>query len=150
MLGLAAGRDGGQRPPVEGALAGDHPVAPGGIVFSVVLADHLEPALDSLTARVGEEDRIGKAVVDQTLGEARLSGDVVQVGRVPDLARLLGERLDQMRVAMAERRHRDAGAEIKVAAAVRVMDVGALALLKGEVGTRVRRHDGGYHDALLE
>ena len=93
VLGLAARRDGGQRAPVEGTLAGDHPVAPGGAVFGVVLADHLEPALDGLAARVGEEDRIGEAVVDQALGEAFLAGDVVQVGGVPDLCRLLGERL---------------------------------------------------------
>ena len=55
-----------------------------------------------------------------------------------------------MRVAVAERRHRDAAAEVEIAAAVRVMDVGALSLLEGEVGARVRRHDGGNHSALLE
>ena len=50
--------------------------------------------------------------------EAALAGDLVEVGDVPELAGLLGQRRDEMRVAVAERIDGDAGAEIEIALAV--------------------------------
>ena len=52
---------------------------------------------------------------------------------------LLGQRLDQQRMGMAEHIDRDAGREVEIALAVGRGQPGALAPLEGEVGTRISR-----------
>ena len=54
-----------------------------------------------------------------TLGQPLLLGDAVEVGGVKQLLRLLGQRVDHMRVAVAERVDGDAGGEIEEASPVR-------------------------------
>jgi hypothetical protein len=49
--------------------------------------------------------------------EPALAGDLVEIGDVPELAGLLGQGGDQMRVAMAERIDGDAGREVQVSLA---------------------------------
>src|SRR5690606_36581860 len=51
-------------------------------------------------------------------------------GDMPELARLLGERRDQMRMAVAKRVHRDTGREIEVALAAFREQPGAFASLE--------------------
>ena len=51
---------------------------------------------------------------------------------MPDLLRLFGQRLDQMRMRMAEARHRDAGAEIEIGLALFGEKAHALAALEGD------------------
>jgi hypoxanthine phosphoribosyltransferase len=49
------------------------------------------------------------------LGQFRLLRNLIEIGAMQQVSRLLADRLDQPRMAMAERAHGDAGAEIEVA-----------------------------------
>ncbi len=145
---VAAGRDRRQRAAVEGALERDHAelFRPAG--GELVTARHLDRALHRLGARIGEEDGVGESRLDEPLGQPLAAGDAKQVGDVPDLLRLLGERLDQLGVRVAERVHRHAGGEIEVALAVLGDQPGALAPLEHEVGPRIDGQNGRNHGRL--
>ena len=81
----------------------------------------------------------------QPLGQPLAFRDAVQVGDVPELLGLLGQRLDQMRMGVAERVDRDAGGEIEVALAVGRDQPGALAPLESEVDARISRQQMRAH-----
>ena len=81
-----------------------------------------------------KKTRVGEASRHQPLGQALLARDLEEVRAVPKLLALLGERLDQMGVRMAERGHRDAGGEIEVAPPVGRVEICPLAALEGDVG----------------
>ena len=91
---LAAGGDRRQRAAVERALEGDGAEALGIAVDVVVAARRLDGALHRLGAGIGEEHLVGEGRGDQPLGEAALAGNLVEVGDVPELAGLLGQRGD--------------------------------------------------------
>src|SRR3546814_16887306 len=63
---------------VEGAVDGDDSIAFGLADMVVVLAHHLDAALDRLGARIAEEHRIGETVGDQPLARLLLAGDPVR------------------------------------------------------------------------
>ena len=69
----------------------------------LVAARQLDDALHRLGAGVAEEHLVGEAVRGQALGQARALGDLVEVGDVPQLGRLLGECGDQVRVGVGSR-----------------------------------------------
>ena len=146
VLGIPGRREGGQGPPVEGARAGDDARAlrPPGVVM--ILARHLDHALDRLGARVAEEDPVREAVRAEALGQAPRLGDLVEIGDVPELLRLRGQGRDHVRMGMAQGVDRDAGREIEESSAVRRVEEGPLAPLEGERRTRVGRHDGIGHE----
>ena len=78
-----------------------------------VLARHLDGQLAGLGARIGEEHRVGKGMFDQPIGQFLLLFNGIQIRHMPELARLIGQRLDQIGVRMAQRVHRDACAHIQ-------------------------------------
>src|SRR6185437_14913096 len=106
---------------------------------------HLDGAFERLGAGIAEEDRVGEGVGDQPLGKPLLPGDVEEVGGVPHLLDLLGQRRDEMRVRMAEHGDGDAGGEIEVFAAVGGEEIGALAPFKGEIVPSISRQYGWDH-----
>ena len=55
---------------------------------------------------------------DQPLRQPFLFRDAVQVGHMPQFATLIGQRLDQRRMPVAQRIHRDARPKIKIALAI--------------------------------
>src|SRR3546814_11327580 len=63
---------------------------------------------------------------------------------------LPGERFHQMRMAVAERRHRDAGGEIEETPPVAGKQPGALAALESDVHAGVARHDFWNHGCRSE
>ena len=71
--------------------------------------------------------------------------NAIQVGRVHHLGGLLGDRLDQMRMAVAQRGRGDARPEIQKSSPVHRPQPGAFAPLESEVGTGVVRQQGGDH-----
>ena len=60
---------------------------------------------------------------------------------MPKLRALAGQGLDEMRMGVADRGHRDARAEVEIALAVGRDEPAALSSLKGDVGARIGRHD---------
>jgi hypothetical protein len=114
----------------------------------------LEGGLVGFGAGVAEEHALGKGGVDQLVRQAqgRLVGE--HVGDVPQLVGLLGQRLDQRRVAVAQYVDRDAAGEVDQLATRLVPDAGTLATHRNEGGRRiVGNHDlveiGTLHRGLL-
>jgi hypothetical protein len=114
-------------------------------VRGMVLPRHLDRRLERLGAGVREEDGVREGVVDKALREALALGYPEQVRAVPKLLRLPRQRLDEVRVRMAERIHRDAGAEIEISLALARLEPNALALLEDNVGARIGRQQRRVH-----
>ena len=83
MLGLAAGRDGGKRPAVEGALEGDEAVALGRSLAEMIAARDLHRAFNRLGAGIGEEHVVGEGFLAEPRSEPLLPGDAMQIGHMP-------------------------------------------------------------------
>ncbi len=134
---LPAGGERRQRAAVEGAFEGDDAVALRRAVRRMIFARHLDGAFHRLGAGIAEEDDVGKARVAQPRRYALGFRNLVEIGDVPQLLRLRGQRLDQMRMRMAERVDGDAGGKIEIAVAVGRRQPYALAPLESEVDARV-------------
>lgn len=102
ILRLAADVDGEQGAPVEAVAGGDDLVLLRAVDIVGVAASQLEGRLVGLGAGVGEEHPLGEGGVHQLARQAqgRLVGE--DVGNVPDALGLLGERLDQRRMRVAQ------------------------------------------------
>src|SRR4051794_6040757 len=114
----------------------------------MVMARHLDRAFHSLGAGIAEEHQIRKALLAQPRSQPLAVRALEQVGHVPEFCRLLLQRRHQMRMAMAERVHGDAAAEIQITLAVGPDQPDALAALErdvgpGENGEQMRLLDGG-------
>ena len=105
-----------------------------------VAARELERRLVRFGAGIAEEHALGERRVDETLGEPQRRFVREPVGDVPELSRLLGQRPDERRMAMAERGHRHAAREIDVHPAILVPDARAFAAHRNECRRRVARH----------
>ncbi len=111
----------------------------------MVFARHLDRAFHRLGAGIAEENDVGEARLAQPRGDALGLGNLVEVGDVPDLLRLLGDGGDEPRMSMAERVDGDAGAEIEVALAVGGDEPRALAPLKSKIDARIGRQQMRCH-----
>ena len=129
---LAAGGDGRQRAAVEGAFEGDDAEALGMALDELVAARRLDGAFERLGAGIGEEHLVGEGGVDQPLAEPALPRNLVEIGDVPELVGLLGQRRDQMRMAVAQRIDGDAAGEIEISLALVGDQPGALATVEGQ------------------
>ena len=107
VLGLPAGGDGGERPAVKGAFEGDEAVALRLSLLEMIAARDLHRAFDRLGAGIGEEHIVGEGLLAEPRRQPLLSRDAMQIGHMPQFFGLLGERLDEMRMRVAERRYRD-------------------------------------------
>ena len=142
---LAGERERAHRAAVERVGEGEHA---GACAARVVQARELERGLVGLGAGVAEPDAPVVARAGQPhepLGEFEcgLGGEVV--GHVGERRRLRRDRVDEHRVRMAERVHRDTGEEVEVLVARVIPHASALAAL--ELG---ERHADRAHDALVE
>ena len=111
-----------------------------------MLAHQLDDAFHRLGAGIGEEHVVGEAHVAEPLGQPLAFGDAVEVGDVDQLPGLLGDRLDHMRMAMAERVNGDAGGEIEIAVAIGCGQPAALAPLESKVDPRENRQHMRRHE----
>src|SRR5262249_40590679 len=106
----------------------------------------LERAFVRLGAARGEERAVDLAGREarEALGQVELRPGVDQVGGLHQSARLVGDRLGQRRVAMADRGPAPAGGQVDELAAVDVPHTRALAALEGD-----RPAPDGRHEHLL-
>ena len=140
VLGLRAGRDGRERPPVEGVAESHHAVARRRTAAGLIDACELDRALHRLRAGIAEEHAVREGRGGEPLRKARLRRNVIEVGDVPKLFGLPLQCGDHMRMRVAQAGHADAAAEIQVALAVGRVEVRSLAPLEGEVETAIVGH----------
>jgi hypothetical protein len=145
ILFLTAGGQRRQRPAVESALESDDAIALGMAARGVVFARGLDGAFHGFGAGIAEEHHVGKARLAQPPGYTLGLRNLVEVGDVPELLRLLGDGGDQMRMRVAERVDGDAGGKIQVTVAVCRNQPSALTPLKGKVDARVGRQQMRCH-----
>ena len=128
LLGLAGRRERGERAAVERAVRADHVVPLGTTVLLAVTPRELDRALVRLGAGVGEEHAsVAAEQRVEALGDARLHVVVIEVRDVQQRARLLGDRVGDFGVRVAERRDREPAEEVEVPVALAVPQVRALA-----------------------
>ena len=140
-----------QRAAVKRAVEGNDAVALGVAFGGVIFARDLDRAFHRFRAGVGEEHEISKALFAQPRRQPLAIRALEQVRHVPQFCGLLLQRRDQMRMAMAQRIHRDAGGEIEITLAVGRDQPRALAALEteidpGEYGKQMRRRAFGHGD----
>ena len=140
ILRLAAGRHREQRAPVERVDRRDDADLVRAVPVVRVAARELERRLVRFGAGIAEEHALGERRVDETLGEPQRRLIREPVGHVPELSRLLRQRLDERRMAMAERGHGHAAREVDVHPAILVPDARAFAAHRNERRRRVARH----------
>ncbi len=95
-----------------------------------------------MVARIAEENLVGERDLDEPLGKLLLPGDPVEVGGMPELARLLGQRRDKPGVGMAEHIDGNPGGKVEKGLVRLRIEPGSLAARENEVLARVRAHDG--------
>ena len=100
---------------------------------------------DRLGAGIAEEHGVGEAIVDEPLRQLLLARNAEQVRGVPQALRLLGDGVDDVRMAVAEPGHRDAAGEIEKLAPVGGVEIATLAPVDGDIPPTVGRHNGWYH-----
>jgi len=143
---LPAGGDGGQCAAVEGAFEGDDAEALGRALRILIAARDLDRAFDRFDAGIREEDGIGEGRIDEPLRQSFLSGNAVKIGRVPELACLLGQRGNESGMGVAQRIDGDAGSEIEISLAILGEDIGSFAPdecdIRPTIGWQQRRKHG--------
>jgi len=85
---------------VKRALESDDPKPVGITAGGVIFARHLDGAFHRLGTGIGEEHQIGERRCAEPFGQPFSLRNAVQIGHMPELFGLCGERLDQMRVGM--------------------------------------------------
>ena len=142
VLGVAAGRDGRQRTAVKSAAEGDDAPALRIAGDIVIATRRLDRGFARLGAGIAEEHLVGERHADEPLGQALLPLDAIEIGRVPQLAGLLGQRRDEAWMRVPQHVDGDAGGEVEIAVAGSRDQPGALAPLENEVLAPIGAHDG--------
>ncbi len=96
-------------------------------------------ALHRFGAGIGEKDAVGEGRVDEPLAKRALSGNLEDVGDMPELFRLRLQRRHDVRMRVAEHVDRDAAHEVEVAGAVGRGQPSALASFEGKVDPLIGR-----------
>jgi hypothetical protein len=104
----------------------------GAVAIECDAAGELEGGFVRFGARVREECAVGEGQRFEAFREAQDRFVRVAVADVPELAALFVEHLQQFRMAVAQRRDRDAACEIHVLAAGRVPHARALCTVRHE------------------
>src|SRR5690606_27748668 len=162
ILWLPTHRDGEQRAPVEAVHCRDDLVFLGAKDVMGITTRQFERRLVGLGARVAEERALSKGRIHQLFRQAqrRLVGE--DIGDVPQLTGLLGERLHQCRMGMAQDVHSDTASQVNQLSPALIPYSRTLAAHRNkgswsesgnddlvEIGTFYRGVRGG-HEALLQ
>ena len=145
----ARGRNRPGRAAVERPGKG-HDLDPLGLaLFRPVLPRHLDRQFGGFGAGIGEKHRVGKGFGDQPVGQRLLVGDLIEVRRMPQQLRLVGQRRHQRRVGMAKDVDGNPAAEIQKAPALGIDQPRAFAFDKGQRGTVIGGQNGSDHGEFL-
>src|ERR1700682_272076 len=125
VFGLTRGRDGGQGTAVKGLVGGDDVKGPVAVLLAP-LAGYLEGAFVGLGAAVGVEDPSLEPEFVEALGQLDLGAAVIEVADVDRFPGLARHRLDQGGMVVTQNVDGNAGDEVQILAAVRVVDVPAV------------------------
>jgi hypothetical protein len=98
----------------------------------LVFSRDLDRAFDRFRPGAGEKSVIGETCVDKPAGEALGLRDLKEIRRMPEPRGLFVQCRKKMGMAVSERGHGDAGAEIEVSFASRSDEPSPFAPLKGE------------------
>src|SRR6185437_8906172 len=135
--------------PMERALERNDAETLGLAGGELVMARHLDRAFDRLGAGVLKKHRVGKAHRAQPIGQPLGFRNAIQIGDVPNLPRLLLERIYEPRMGMPKSINSDAGGEIEVPLTLGRVQPNALAPLESEVGARISRQKMRAHGLFL-
>ena len=135
-------RDGGERAAVERALEReDHAAVRAASLRGGPAARELDRCFIRLGAGIAQVYALGKTGgFDEFFGELERRFADEDVARVPELARLRSQRLDEFGIGVAERAHRDAGGEIHVLASFAVPHARAESALDHDAARTIHRH----------
>jgi hypothetical protein len=103
---------------MEGAFEGNDMELFGVTLGEVVAPRRLDGAFQCFRTRIGEKHLVGEGRLGQPAAEAFLSGNLIEIGEMPDLVGLILQRRNEVRVGMAERIDRNAGGKIEIAGAI--------------------------------
>ena len=136
---------------VEGALEGDDAIALGMALGELIAAHDLDHAFHRFRAGIAEEHEVGKALLAKPRGKLLAIRALEQVRHVPEPGGLFLQRRNQMRMAVAQRIHRDPRGEVEIALAIGGGQPAALAALEAEIdpgkdGEQMRRGAIGHGD----
>ena len=118
IFGGAGGSERAEGAAMESALEGDETIALRMALGCVVVPRDLDRAFHRFGAGIAEEHQVGKALLAQPRGKLVAVRALEQVRHVPQLCRLLLQRLDQMRMRVTERIHGDARGEVEISLAI--------------------------------
>jgi len=142
-LGIAGGRQRGNRAAMKGLFIHDHFSARDALVVAV-LARNLQSGLIGFQARVAEEDVGHARALDQQAGQLFLQRHLVVVAAVDHLLDLILQCGHQFGVLVAQRVHGDAGERVQIASALGVPDAHAFAMRQGNGQAAVSGHHMGH------
>ena len=138
LIGRADGRHGAAMESIrESDQFGTIAIA---IFMLVVGTCRLDRGLDRFGAGIGEKDRVGKGLVDQTLRQRLALRAAVKVGDVHQRLCLLLDCADQAGMAVAEQIDRNAAGEIEVTRAVFVDQMAMLTLDRANAAAGIDGH----------
>src|SRR5690606_5930884 len=99
---------------MEGAFECDDADAVFLTAYIVIAPRGLDGAFQRFGARIGEEDLVGESRFHQPLAQPVLARNFIEVGNVPESARLVRESGNQMRMGVAQRVHGYARGEVQI------------------------------------
>ena len=137
---IAAGIDGAVGAAMEGTGEGDDAVALRVAIHEVIAARGLQRTFHRLGTGIGEEDPVGKGRLGELVRQFDAGRHLEHVGQVPELASLLGEGGNGLRVSMAQAIHRDARNKVEIPLAITRKQARPLAVIKDQIRRSVGIH----------
>ena len=130
---------------MEGSVKRDDVRAFGRPVIVVEFARHFYGQFARFSAGIGKECGVGKSMFGQQIGQLLLGFDMIEVGHMPQRVRLLGQRIHQRGVCVAQHVHRNARAKVEKTSAVRLNQPSPFAADEIQRGTIVGGQNGRDH-----
>jgi len=122
---------------MKGAFESDEAIALRIAGSRVIFARHLDRAFQRFGTRVLKKDGIGKAGRAKPVGKLLAFRNAIEIGDVPNFVRLLGQRLDQMRMGVSQPIDGDASRKVEIPLTLGRVQPSALAPLESEIDPRI-------------